>query len=477
MRAYILLTIAATLPGGLGFASHGPACVDSDGEVPALAASLGVYDITSCAGVLLAGYCPRVPSEMAHYCCASCFAPDRVSDREARKGGGPAPAPAPAPATTPAPTPAPSCPKQYTYTVNTGTFWDPFLNAWASLDCSKADPTCDGLTWCAQEAKRLCPGSGILEHAGNCPRPNEGCGVYSRPDGSGPVADRDGRCWLGGKGASCGNNNGYDCMKLVKENGENKGVCRDNECQDGNFYAKCGHDGDCNGDRRCVNDRCSCSTTGGDTQCLPMCECSAYELKFGGNGLGEVKRTPSCEQCRQRPEVYDCDPENQNCDSVPRYDPAKQRYGGGGHGVCLNHYQWNSVGGVAAVYYGQCQTGKEGALCGSDGDCISGHCYEGLWHSANYGYKKCSPHVYDYPRCVTEEPSCLVNNGGCQNGPCHQVIGRVYRVDGTGARLVPPRKKCYRALTGCWGCLQLGSDGEPIGVASGHLDHYGTCPY
>ena len=50
--------------------------------------------------------------------------------------------------------------------------------------------------------------------------------------------------------------------------------------------------------------------------------------------------------------------------------------------------------------------------------------------------------VYDYPSC---RPACLVNNGGCPGGEgCHQVSGRIYRFQGT----------CYRAVGGCWGCLE-----------------------
>jgi len=53
-----------------------------------------------------------------------------------------------------------------------------------------------------------------------------------------------------------------------------------------------------------------------------------------------------------------------------------------------------------------------------------------------------TPDVYDYPSC---RPACLVNNGGCPGGEgCHQVSGRIYRFQGT----------CYKAVGGCWGCLE-----------------------
>eukprot|EP01084_Bolivina_argentea_P314664 545019_1 len=84
----------------------------------------------------------------------------------------------------------------------------------------------------------------------------------------------------------------------------------------------------------------------------------------------------------------------------------------------------------------------------------SGKCYKAL--TGCYG---CLPNAYNYPEALQPivcNPCCdeiwdydimgqqsLVNNGGCPNGPCHQVIGRVYKKSG----------KCYKALTGCYGCL------------------------
>ena len=58
-----------------------------------------------------------------------------------------------------------------------------------------------------------------------------------------------------------------------------------------------------------------------------------------------------------------------------------------------------------------------------------------------YYYLNASDVIYSYPECA---PDCLTNNGGCPNNVnCHQVNGRVYKVD----------DKCYEAISGCYGCL------------------------
>jgi len=57
--------------------------------------------------------------------------------------------------------------------------------------------------------------------------------------------------------------------------------------------------------------------------------------------------------------------------------------------------------------------------------------------------------IHDFPSC---KPGCLTNNGGCPNNiNCHQVVNRIYRVNGV----------CYQALTGCYNCLELGPDRYP----------------
>ena len=54
-----------------GFASHS-ACTDDNAAVPELATALGFPEVTTCAGVLSMDYCPSVPADLLHYCCASC---------------------------------------------------------------------------------------------------------------------------------------------------------------------------------------------------------------------------------------------------------------------------------------------------------------------------------------------------------------------------------------------------------------------
>eukprot|EP01084_Bolivina_argentea_P039950 73818_1 len=57
-------------------------------------------------------------------------------------------------------------------------------------------------------------------------------------------------------------------------------------------------------------------------------------------------------------------------------------------------------------------------------------------------YSSSSSEIYDYPSC---KPGCLANiYPGCPRGiPCHQVPGRIYKVNGI----------CYKALSACYGCL------------------------
>ena len=81
----ILLLVAAILPHSLGFAPTST-CVDDDAAVPAFATALGVQ-VSTCAEVLSMGYCPSVPEDIQHYCCASCAGASYDSRRDSRKGG------------------------------------------------------------------------------------------------------------------------------------------------------------------------------------------------------------------------------------------------------------------------------------------------------------------------------------------------------------------------------------------------------
>ena len=59
------------MPACLGFAGYTP-CVDNDDAVPEYATALGVTEVSTCADVLTNGYCPNVPPDLLHHCCASC---------------------------------------------------------------------------------------------------------------------------------------------------------------------------------------------------------------------------------------------------------------------------------------------------------------------------------------------------------------------------------------------------------------------
>mmetsp|Transcript_33184 Transcript_33184/g.106469 ORF Transcript_33184/g.106469 Transcript_33184/m.106469 type:complete len:97 (-) Transcript_33184:103-393(-) len=79
----ILLLVAAILPHSLGFAPTST-CVDDGAAVPEFATALGVQ-VSTCAEVLSMGYCPYVPEDIQHYCCASCAGASYDSRRESRK--------------------------------------------------------------------------------------------------------------------------------------------------------------------------------------------------------------------------------------------------------------------------------------------------------------------------------------------------------------------------------------------------------
>lgn len=65
------LMALAIMPACLGFAGYTP-CVDNDDAVPEYATALGVTEVSTCADVLTNGYCPSVPPDLLHHCCASC---------------------------------------------------------------------------------------------------------------------------------------------------------------------------------------------------------------------------------------------------------------------------------------------------------------------------------------------------------------------------------------------------------------------
>eukprot|EP01084_Bolivina_argentea_P032798 60712_1 len=100
------------------------------------------------------------------------------------------------------------------------------------------------------------------------------------------------------------------------------------------------------------------------------------------------------------------------------------------NGGCPNGDPCHQVKDSIYEVYGKCYT----ALTG---------CWGCLNHPEQYPthLKPTECRAFEYPNCA---PDCLINNGNCPNGdPCHQVKDRVYKVNG----------QCYKALTGCWGCL------------------------